>query len=134
MLFFPCFGAMKKMITRAVAMRTPPNARNQGARNSFLNASMVETDCSCGPLSAMITAPRMHCVQPIQPKSVSFSLRKKCERMAQMTTESAPSGVCDRLVSNEEALLMTCQKKLELLEQPRVRKRMERIIGPRIGV
>ena len=32
-------------------------------------------------------------VQPIQPKKVSFSLRNSEERMAQMTTDRAPSGV-----------------------------------------
>ena len=36
----------------------------------------------------------MQSEQPSQPKSVSFSLRKKEERMAQITTESAPIGVC----------------------------------------
>lgn len=32
--------------------------------------------------------------QPSQPKKLSFSERKKWERMAQMTTERAPIGVC----------------------------------------
>lgn len=36
----------------------------------------------------------IHRAQPSQPKNDSFSLRKKDERMAQMTTESAPRGVC----------------------------------------
>lgn len=32
--------------------------------------------------------------QPSQPKKLSFSERKKWERIAQMTTDRAPMGVC----------------------------------------
>ena len=81
------------MINNAIAIQTLPYARKPGAKKSFLNSRMVETDCSWGPFMAMMTAPRMHWMQPIQPKSVRVSLRKKWDRMAQMTTERAPSGV-----------------------------------------
>ena len=74
-------------------MQTLPYERNPGAKKSFLNAVIVETDCSSGPLSAMIIAPRIHCPQPIQPNSVSFSFRTKWDNIADMTTESAPRGV-----------------------------------------
>ena len=39
----------------------------------------------------------IHRAHPNHPKNVSFSLRKKDDKMAQMTTDSAPSGVwsCD---------------------------------------
>ena len=39
--------------------------------------------------------------QPSQPKKLSFSERKKWERMAQMTTERAPMGVCGRAERGE---------------------------------
>ena len=46
----PCFGAMKNMMMSEDAMSTEPNARNPGARNNFLNATIVVTDCSSGPV------------------------------------------------------------------------------------
>jgi hypothetical protein len=74
-------------------MRTEMYARNPGARNNFWNSLICPTVCSLGPLSAIITDPIIHSAQPSQPKKLSFSFRKKDERIAQMTTESAPSGV-----------------------------------------
>ena len=69
-VFFPYLGAIKNMIINAVVIHAPPYARNQGARNNFRKATMVVTDCSWGPLRAIMIAPRMHCTQPIQPKPV----------------------------------------------------------------
>lgn len=45
------------------------------------------------PLSAMTTDPTMHRLHPIHPKKVNFSLRKKDDRIAQITTDKAPRGV-----------------------------------------
>lgn len=36
----------------------------------------------------------IHSPHPNHPKNVSFSLRKMEDRIAQMTTDRAPSGVC----------------------------------------
>ena len=47
-----------------------------------------------------------HSTHPNQPKNVSFSLRKIEERMAEMTTDRAPSGVCQetpRLVTMDRS-------------------------------
>ena len=60
MLFFPYFGATKNMITRDATIQTLPYERNPGAKNNFLNADIVETDCSSGPFNAMMMAPRIH--------------------------------------------------------------------------
>jgi hypothetical protein len=62
-------------------------------RNSFWKSRIWPTEASLGPLSAMMTDPRMESTQPSQPKNVSVSLRNIEERMAQTTTERAPSGV-----------------------------------------
>ena len=75
------------------AIQTAPYDKNPGARKSFSNAVIVDTDCSLGALREMRIAPRMHCVQPIQPKSVSFSLSIMWLRIAEMTTDNAPRGV-----------------------------------------
>ena len=97
MVFFPYRGATQKIIKRAAAMQHPPYARNQGSRKSFLKASMVDTDCCSGALRAITRAPRIHCVQPIQPKSVSFSLSIMWLRIAEITTDNAPMGVYEAI-------------------------------------
>lgn len=45
------------------------------------------------PFRAMIIEPTIHREQPTHPKNVNFSFRKMEDRTAQMTTDSAPSGV-----------------------------------------
>jgi hypothetical protein len=42
---------MKKIMQRDAVMITAPNERNPGARKSFLNSAMVDTDCSSGPFN-----------------------------------------------------------------------------------
>jgi hypothetical protein len=44
--------------------------------------------------------PTMQRAHPMAPNVVRLSLRKKCDRMAQMTTERAPMGVCGIVVEN----------------------------------
>ena len=65
--FFPYLGAMKKTITRLVAMRRPPQTRKPAERKRCLNPLIVVTDCSCGALRARMVAPMMQRMQPIQP-------------------------------------------------------------------
>jgi hypothetical protein len=88
-------------------MRIEAQTRNPGERNNFLNPSIVVTLCCSGAFSARIVAPIIHKTQPIHPylsagrvgekggrtKSVRLSFRKKCDSMAEMTTERAPIGV-----------------------------------------
>lgn len=83
----------KNSISSPAAIQTAPYDKNPGAKKSFLNATIVDTDCSLGALREMRIAPRIHCVQPIQPKSVSFSLSIMWLRIAEMTTDNAPRGV-----------------------------------------
>ena len=47
----PYLGAIKNMIIRDATMMTLPKAKKLGARNSFLNSTMVDTDCSRGPFN-----------------------------------------------------------------------------------
>jgi hypothetical protein len=69
MFVLPYLGATKKMIAKAAARQTLPNARNQGARKYFLNSIIVVTACSSGALIAMMMDPSMHWKHPIQPNS-----------------------------------------------------------------
>ena len=126
MLFLPYFGANQKMITREPVIRTPAKAKKPGAKKSFWKAEMVLTACSCGPFRAMMTDPTMpegktvralivpdrgsiQRKQPIQPKNESFSLRKIEDKIAQMTTERAPSGVFGWMSVNAKfALRVLC--------------------------
>lgn len=41
----------------------------------------------------MMILPMIHCAHPIHPKSESFSFKNIDDRIAQMTTDSAPIGV-----------------------------------------
>ena len=92
--------------------------RNPGEMNSRMNGRISVTEACSGELRAISVAPRMQRPQPCsrrettgqprgprrrsgrrpdrgltsQPKKDSFSLRKKCDRMAHTTTESAPRG------------------------------------------
>ena len=73
MFFFPYFGATKNTTTRLAAMESEAQTRNPGDKNIFLNSWMVVTDCSSGALRAIMTAPIIQSVHPIQPcKRVSL--------------------------------------------------------------
>lgn len=74
-------------------IRTDMYPRKPGAKKSFLNCSISPGVCSCGPLRAMIVETIIQRAQPSHPKKVSFSLRKMEDRMAHITTDSAPIGV-----------------------------------------
>lgn len=75
MFFFPYFGATRNTTTRLAAMESDPQTRNPTDRNIFLNSLIVVTDCSSGALRAMITAPIIQSVHPIQPCKGGISLR-----------------------------------------------------------
>lgn len=99
-------------MAREATIRTEPQARKPGDKNSFWNSRIWPFDASVGPLRAIMTDPSyqrncklrcceqagrkgrtMHRAHPSQPKNDSFSLRNIEERIADITTDSAPSGV-----------------------------------------
>ena len=96
----PYFGATQTAKTTEDTIATDPHERKPGARNSFLKSAMFVTLCSSGAFKARIEAPRIHWMDPIQPKRDSFSLRIRWERMADITTDNAPIGVCTKVRSS----------------------------------
>jgi hypothetical protein len=108
----PYLGAKKNMMTRADRMTREPNIMKPRERNRCWNSTIVLAVASVGPFKAImmdptwivhsqsfcerskVSEPRtMHRKQPIQPKKVRLSLRNIDDRIAQMTTDKAPSGV-----------------------------------------
>lgn len=89
----PYFGATQTARIIEDTIATDPQDRNPGARNNFLKSAMFVTLCSSGAFRARMEAPRIHWMDPIQPKRDSFSLRTMWDRMADITTDNAPMGV-----------------------------------------
>lgn len=67
-------------------MTRPAYTKKPGEKNSFWKAGIVFVVDSCGPLRAMMVAPRMHRRQPILPKKVSVSPRKMLDKIALKTS------------------------------------------------
>ena len=95
----PYFGATHPAKTTEDKIATDPHERKPGERNSFLKSAMFVTLCSSGAFRARMEAPRIHWMDPTQPKRESFSLRMKWDRMADITTDNAPMGVCREVSS-----------------------------------
>lgn len=60
--------------------------------NFFISWMVATADCS-GALMTITTDPMMQLKQPTLPTKDSLSLRKIADRMAVITTDSAPMGV-----------------------------------------
>jgi len=90
----PYFGATQTAKIIEATIAADPHDRKPGARNNFLNSTIFVTLCSSGALRARMEAPRIHWMEPIQPKRDNFSLRTMWDRMAEITTDNAPMGVC----------------------------------------
>lgn len=113
---------MKNMMTNAIRITIDPNTMKPVDKNMCWNSLMVAALLSWGPFRAIITEPTystmtkipegpmfrrheahrdstrkrrrtMHRKQPHQPKKVRVSLRNIEDKIAHMTTESAPRGV-----------------------------------------
>lgn len=111
MCVLPHFFAPQNINTRLTTMHSDPQTKKPGERNRCLNPSMVVTLCCSGAFRARIVAPIIQRTQPIQPwtsawtpiraneereertNSVRDSFKKKCDKMAEMTTDKAPMGV-----------------------------------------
>ena len=89
----PYFGATQTAKITEDIIATDPHDRKPGERNSFLNSAIFVTLCSSGALRARMEAPRIHWIDPIQPKRDSFSFRMMWDRIADITTDNAPMGV-----------------------------------------
>ena len=89
----PYLGATHAAKTTEDTIATDPHERKPGARNNFLKSTIFVTLCSSGAFKARMEAPRIHWIDPIQPKSESFSLRIRWDKMADITTDNAPMGV-----------------------------------------
>ena len=93
MVLCPYFGATQAAKTTEDTIATDPQDKKPGARNSFLKSAMFVTLCSSGAFRARMEAPRIHWMDPIQPKRDSFSLRIRWDKIADITTDNAPMGV-----------------------------------------
>jgi len=89
----PYFGATQTAKIIEATIATDPQDRNPAERKSFLKSAIFVTLCSSGAFRARMEAPRIHWMDPIQPKRDSFSLRTTWDRMADITTDNAPMGV-----------------------------------------
>ena len=76
-----------------VTMMTPAKLRKPGVMTHFFMSWIEATEDCSGALRAMMTDPTMQLKQPTLPTKLRRSFRKIPDRIAQITTESAPMGV-----------------------------------------